>query len=151
MWILEHEIDMGIFASNRTQDISVYSGRQPSYRDNWNCTAVKSSRTSFRSILTHYFLDKYIVWPHIYISLLSSMFSSTFLKACTISVVPVRWLSSSVDTFKYQFTVYFISPPVPPPCCLQIMNNPLHFEEGLCSKVIWTSFVDNLLNNLFCV
>ncbi len=69
---------------------------QPSYRDNWNCTAVKSGPKSFRSILTYDFLYKYIVWSHIFISLLFSMFSSTLLIACTISVIPVRWLSSSV-------------------------------------------------------
>ncbi len=73
-----------------------YIGRQPSYRDIWNRTAVKSVPTSFRSILTHYFLYKYIVWSYIFISLLSSMLFSTLLIACTISVVPVRRLSSSV-------------------------------------------------------
>ncbi len=75
---------------------SIYSGQQPSYRDIWNRTAVKSVPISFRSIFTHYFLYKYIVWSLIFISLLSSMFSSTLLIACTISVVPVQWLSLSV-------------------------------------------------------
>ncbi len=50
---------------------------------------LKSGPTSFRSIYTHYFLYKYIVWSHILISSLSSMFSSTLLIACTISVVLV--------------------------------------------------------------
>ncbi len=52
---------------------------------------VKSVPTSIRSILSliHYFLYKYIVWSHILIFLLSSMFSSTLLIACTISVFPV--------------------------------------------------------------
>ncbi len=77
-----------------------YTGRQPSYRDIWNYTAAKSVPTSFRSILTHYFLYKYIVWSHILIFLLSSMFSSTLLFDCTISVVPVRWLSLSVHKSK---------------------------------------------------
>ncbi len=71
----------------------MYNGRQPSYRDNCNCTAVTSGPTSFRSILTHYFLYKYIVWSHIFIALLSSMFSLTLLIVCTISVVPEQWLS----------------------------------------------------------
>ncbi len=66
-----------------------YTGWQPSYRDIWNRTAIKSVPTSFRSIVTHYFLYKYIVWTHIFISLLSSVFSSTLLIACTISVVTV--------------------------------------------------------------
>ncbi len=66
------------------------------YRDIWNCTAVKSVPTLFRSIFTDYFLYKYIFWSHMFISLLSSMFSSTLLIGCTISVVPVQWLSSSV-------------------------------------------------------
>ncbi len=44
----------------------------------------------FRRILTHYVLYKYIVWSHIFISLLTSVFSSTLLIACTISVFPVR-------------------------------------------------------------
>ncbi len=65
----------------------IYTGRQPSYRDNWNCTAVKSGPTSFWSILTHYFLFKYIVWSHMFISLLSLKFSLTLLIVCTISVV----------------------------------------------------------------
>ncbi len=85
----------------------MYTGRQPSYRGNWNCTAVKSGPTSFRSILTNYFLYKYIVCSNIFISLLSSMFSSTFLCAWTISVVPVWWLSSSVhkaqDTYLHAY------------------------------------------------
>ncbi len=42
------------------------------------------------------FFRKYIVWSHISIYLLSSMFSSTLLIARTISVFPVRWLSSTV-------------------------------------------------------
>ncbi len=57
---------------------------------------LKSGPTSFRSILTNYFLYKYIVWSHIFISLQSSLFSSPLLIACTTSVVPVRWLSLSV-------------------------------------------------------
>ncbi len=75
---------------------NMYTGRQPSYKDKWNRTAVKSCPTSFRSILTHYYLYKCIVWSHIFISSLSSMFSSTLWIACTISVVLVRWLSSSI-------------------------------------------------------
>ncbi len=82
--------------SNVLSIIAVYTGRQPSYKGNWNWTAIKSCPTSFRSILTHYFLYKYIILSHIFISLLSSVFSSTLLIACTISVAPVRWLSSSV-------------------------------------------------------
>ncbi len=84
-----------------------YIGQQPSYRDNWNCAAVNSGPTLFRSILTHCLLYKYIVWSHIFISLLSSMFSSTLLIVCTISVVPVRWLSLSVICPSSGFHVYY--------------------------------------------
>ncbi len=38
-----------------------YTGRQASHRDIWNHTAIKSIPTSFRSIVTHCFLYKYIV------------------------------------------------------------------------------------------
>ncbi len=81
----------------------IYTGQHPSYRNICNHTAVKSVPTSFRSIPTQYFLYKYIVLSHIFISLLSSMFSSTLLIACTTSVVPVRWLSSSVNNSQLVF------------------------------------------------
>ncbi len=71
----------------------------------WNRTAIKSVPTSFISILTHYFLYKYIVWYHIFISLLSSMFSSTPLIAYIISVVPVQWLSSSIHNMSCITTI----------------------------------------------
>ncbi len=69
--------------------------------------SVKGGPISFRSILTYYFLYKCIVWSHIFISLLSSMFSSTLLIVCTISVVPVRWLSLSVICPSSGFHVYY--------------------------------------------
>ncbi len=41
--------------------VMVHTGRQLLYRDIWNCTAIKSVQTLFRSIRSHCFLHKYIV------------------------------------------------------------------------------------------
>ncbi len=92
------------------------TGRQPSYRDNWNWTALKSVPTPFRSILTHYFLYKYIMRSHIFISLLSSMFSSTLLIflcnfscPCTMVVVECKckgMCQISLDVLPIPFHVF---------------------------------------------
>ncbi len=71
---------------------TMYTRRQPSYSDSWSRTVIKSVLTSFRSIHTHCFLHKYIVWHRNFIYMQSSMLSFTLLIACTTSDVTVRWL-----------------------------------------------------------
>ncbi len=78
------------------RSICVYTRRQPLYSDSWSCTIIKSVLTSFRSIHTHCFLHKYIVWYGNFFYMQSSMVSFTLLIACTTSDVAVWRLSSSI-------------------------------------------------------